>query len=73
VVVTYECKWCDWGEKKIELMVRINGLSGTVFRVGPPKLQVEPPKFKASLPGLSVGSVVCHFDFLIMCNTLYIS
>jgi len=52
--------------KKIELMVRINSLSGTVFRVGP-------PKFEAGLPGLSVGSVVCHFDFLYMCNTLYTS
>ena len=54
-------------------MVRINGLSGTVFRVGPLKLQRGPLKFEAGLSGLSVGSVVCHFDFLLMCNALYTS
>jgi len=44
-------------------MVRING-----FPVGPPKYQVGPHKFEAVLPGLCVGSVVCHFDFLLTYN-----
>jgi hypothetical protein len=61
------------GGGAIELMVRINGLSGTVFRAGLPKLQMGPLKFEAGLPGLDVGSMVCHFDFLLMCNTLYTS
>ena len=65
VVVIYECKWCDQ-KKTMEQMVGINGLSGRVFPVGPPKYQVGPHKFEAGLPGLCVGSVVCHFDFLLI-------
>jgi len=55
-------------KKNIELMVRINCLSGRLFRVGPPKFQVGPPKFDAGMPGFCVESVVCHFDFLLMYN-----
>ena len=38
-VVTCESEWCAW-KKPIEL-IRIVSLSGTVFRVGPKKFQVE--------------------------------